>query len=101
MGLHVVTIAMTTGARAEQIGRLVADLLGFRYVNDEIIDRAAEHAGGSRREGGEGEHSPSLISRIMTAMGSGPPSECGVGLPAAEEVRPPRRDRRLVPAGLP
>ena len=40
MGLHVVTIAMTTGARAEQVGRLVAEHLGFQYINDEIIDRA-------------------------------------------------------------
>ena len=28
MGVQVVTIAMTTGARAEQVGRLVAECLG-------------------------------------------------------------------------
>jgi ribosomal protein L18 len=50
MGVQVVTIAMTTGARAEQVGRLVAERLGFQYINDEIIDRAAEHAGVSRQD---------------------------------------------------
>jgi len=33
MGLRVVTIAMSTGARAEQVGRLVAEHLGFQYYN--------------------------------------------------------------------
>ncbi len=96
MALRVVTIAMTTGARAEQVGRLVADQLGFRYVNDEIIDRAAEHAGVSRREVAEVERSPSLISRIMTAMGSGPLIEHGAGLLAAEEIDASPSYRRLI-----
>ncbi len=95
MALRVVTIAMTTGARAEQVGRLVADQLGFRYVNDEIIDRAAEHAGVSRREVAEVERSPSLISRIMTAMGSGPLIEHG-GLLAADEIDASPSYRRLI-----
>jgi len=96
MALRVVTIAMTTGARAEQVGRLVADQLGFRYVNDEIIDRAAEHAGVSRREVAEVERSPSLISRIMTAIGSGPLIEHGAGLLAAEEIDASPSYRRLI-----
>ena len=96
MAVRVVTIAMTTGARAEQVGRLVADQLGFRYVNDEIIDRAAEHAGVSRREVAEVERSPSLIRRIMTAMGSAPLSEFGAGLLAAEEIDASPSYRRLI-----
>ena len=86
MGVQVVTIAMTTGARAEQVGRLVAERLGFQYINDEIIDRAAEHAGVSRQEMAQVEHSPSLISRIITAIGSTPFNESGAGLLAAEEI---------------
>ena len=96
MALRVVTIAMTTGARAEQVGRLVAERLGFQYINDEIIDRAAEHAGVSRREVAEVERSPSLISRIMTAMGSGPLIEHGAGLLAAEEIDASPSYRRLI-----
>jgi len=75
MGAEVVTIAMTTGARAEQIGHLVAEHLGFRYVNDAIIDRAAEHAGVSRQAVAEVEHSPTLISRIMNSLAAGMSAE--------------------------
>jgi len=62
---------MTTGAHAEEIGRLVAEELGFRYVNNEIIDRAAAQAGVSPQEVAEVERSPSLITRIMNALGAG------------------------------
>src|SRR2546427_9150854 len=96
MGVQVVTIAMTTGARAEQVGRLVAERLGFQYINDEIIDRAAEHAGVSRREVAEVERSPSLISRIITAIGSGPLNEYGTGLLAADEIDASPSYRRLI-----
>ena len=50
MGFQVVTIAMMTGASAERIGRLAAEQLGFQFVNNEILDRAAEHAGVSRQD---------------------------------------------------
>ena len=96
MGVQVVTIAMTTGARAEQVGRLVAERLGFQYINDEIIDRAAEHAGVSRQDVAQVEHSPSLISRIITAIGSAPFTESGAALLAAEEIDASPSYRRLI-----
>ena len=71
MSLQVITVAMTTGAQAPQVARLVAQQLGYQYVNDEIIDRAAAHAGVSRGEVEEVERSPSLLGRIMTALASG------------------------------
>jgi cytidylate kinase len=70
MGAQIVTIAMTTGAAAETIGRLVADRLGFLHVSDEIIDGAAAKAGVSRETVAEVERSPSLMSRIMMALAS-------------------------------
>lgn len=33
MASHVVTIAMTTGTRAEQVSRLVAQHLGFQFIS--------------------------------------------------------------------
>src|SRR5881409_1720150 len=96
MGSQVVTIAMTTGARAEQVGRLVAEHLGFQYINDEIIDGAAEHAGVSRNEVARVEHSQSLISRIIMAMGSGAIREAGAGLLTPDDVDPSPSYRRLI-----
>jgi uncharacterized protein len=75
MGSQIVTIAMTTGANAEAIGPLVADRLGFQFVNDEIIDGAAARAGVSRAAVAEVERSPSLMSRIMAALASGAVAE--------------------------
>lgn len=45
MSRDVVCISYATGAGGEEIGRLVADRLGFVYVNQEIIARAAERGG--------------------------------------------------------
>jgi cytidylate kinase len=94
---QVVTIAMMTGASAEQVGRLAAEQLGYQFVNNEILDRAAEHAGVSRQEVAEVEHSPSLISRIMSAIGGSvvPPEYAGPPL-TQDEIDPSPSYRRLI-----
>jgi uncharacterized protein len=96
MGVHVVTIAMTTGAHADQVGRLVAEHLGFQYISDEIIDRAAKHAGVSPQEVAEVEHSQSLIRRIMTALGLLALPELGMSPLPPEEIDPSPSYRRLI-----
>ena len=98
MGAEVVTIAMTTGARAEQIGRLVAEQLGFRYVNDEIIDRAAEQAGVSRQDVAEVEHSPTLITRIMNSLAAGMAAEWSGRSLTGDEIDPSASYRGLIQA---
>lgn len=45
MSRSVICISRTTGALGEDLARIVADKLGFRYVDDEIVVRAAEVAG--------------------------------------------------------
>ena len=45
MSRSVVCISRTTGALGEDLARIVAEKLGFRYVDDEIVVRAAELAG--------------------------------------------------------
>jgi cytidylate kinase len=98
MAAEVVTIALTTGARAEQIGRLVAEHLGFRYVNDEIIDRAAEQAGVSRQAVAEVEQSPTLITRIMNSLAAGMAAEWSGRSLTGEEIDPSASYRRLIQA---
>jgi hypothetical protein len=96
MGAQVVTIAMTTGARAEETGRLVVDHLGFQYVSDQIINRAALHAGVSPEEVAEVERSPSLISRIINMLGAGAAPEYAGRWLAPEELDPSPTYRRLI-----
>ena len=97
MAVHVVTIAMTTGARADQVGRLVAEHLGFQYISDEIIGRAAQHAGVSPRDVAEVEHSQSLIRRIITATGLVALPELGMSPLPLEVIDPSASYRRLIP----
>jgi cytidylate kinase len=40
-----VCISHSSGAGGEEVGRIVADRLGFRYVDEELIARAAERGG--------------------------------------------------------
>jgi len=97
LGFQVVTIAMTTGANAERVGRLAAEQLGFQLVDNEILDRAAEQAGVSRQEVAEVEHSPSLISRIMSALGgSAAPIEYAGPPLTPDEIDPSPSYRRLI-----
>ena len=65
---QVITIAFADGARAEEIGRRLATELGFRYVDDQIVERAAEMAGVTPAEVAEVEHARSLVTRILTAL---------------------------------
>ena len=56
MACTVVTISRTLAAGGEEIGRAVAQELGFRYADEEIIIRAAEKAGVSPQTVAEKEH---------------------------------------------
>jgi cytidylate kinase len=67
---NVVTIAMATGAEAEQIGIDVARSLSFRYVNNSIIMRAAQREHVTPETIDQVEHSAPLIQRILATIGS-------------------------------
>jgi len=66
----VVTIAMATGAEAERIGTDVAEILGFRYVNNLIITRAAEKEHVTPETIDQVEHSVPLVQRILDSIGT-------------------------------
>ena len=44
MPVSTVCISHATGASGEEVGRLVADALGFRYVDEQILIAAADVA---------------------------------------------------------
>jgi hypothetical protein len=68
MAYRVVCISRMTAAGGEPIGRLVADRLGFRYVDDEVIALAAERAGLERAVLEAEEYHKSLLARLMDAL---------------------------------
>lgn len=87
----VVTFAWTDGAEAEPIARAVARRLGFRYVNNEIIDRAAQQAGADSKAVASVEHRQPLLSRIMRAIAIAGDAEVGVYDEAAADHSPEYR----------
>ena len=71
MACRVVCISRALGAGGEEVGRLVADRLGFLYIDEEIISRAAAKAGIDAQTVADEERRRSLISRVLEALGEG------------------------------
>ncbi len=64
-----VCISRTLGAGGEEIGREVAERLGFKFVDDEIILRAARKVNVDPGLVEQAEHRQPLIDRVLEWMG--------------------------------
>ena len=69
MTRSVICISRALGAGGEEIGQGVAKTLGYRYVDDDIIVRAAESAGITPGEMAKAERPPSLVKRLLDSLG--------------------------------
>ena len=67
---RVICISKVTGSGGDEIGRLVSEELGFRYVDDEIIARAAEKGGVSPSDVADAGRRKSLLHRVLDSLGS-------------------------------
>jgi cytidylate kinase len=65
----VVAISRAIGAEGERIGALVSERLGFRYVDEEIITRAAEKQGVDPSMIADAERRKSVIQRVLEGLG--------------------------------
>jgi cytidylate kinase len=87
---RVVCISHATGAEGEAIGRAVAERLGFLYVDEDIVARAAAKGGIDPGEVADEERRKSLAARVLEIMaqGGGETWAFGAGVPsgAGEEV---------------
>jgi cytidylate kinase len=86
MAATVITIARTAGAGAEDVARGVAGQLGFRYVDDEIIQEAAKRAGVSADIVEKTEHKKPLLERLVATLASGGIPEAGIAADASMAV---------------
>jgi uncharacterized protein len=91
---RVVCISHATGAGGEEVGRLVAERLGFLYVDEEIVARAAAKGGIEPAGVADEERRKSLAARLLEAIAQGggeawvvgPPPRTGEEL-GSDEVR--------------
>jgi cytidylate kinase len=79
-----VCISRAVGAGGEEVGRLVAQRLGFQYVDDEIVTQAAIRGGIDPAGVADEERRKTLVARVLEALahGSGevwPPGGSGIG----------------------
>lgn len=72
MSARVITIARQVGTTGEEVARGVATKLGFRFVDYQIIQQAAQEAGVSPETVSEAEHTPSLMTRLLESLARTP-----------------------------
>jgi len=72
---RAVCISREEGAGGTQVGRLVAERLGFQYVDEEIVARAAKKGGISPGDVADEERRKSALSRLLQEIGRGGAAE--------------------------
>jgi cytidylate kinase len=85
MATSVVCLSRTLAAGGEEIGRQVAARLGFRYVDEEIVLKAAEKENVDAQTVADAERRQTLIERLLEGIAATPldPIESGLIHPAA------------------
>jgi cytidylate kinase len=94
----VVCISHAAGAGGEEVGRLVAERLGFLYVDAEIVARAAAKGGVEPAEVASEERRKSLAARVLNAIaqGGGETWAMGGGVPLGAGDEPSSEDIRAL-----
>jgi len=99
MNRTVICVSHETGSGGTDLGRLVADKLGFRLVDEEIVTRAAESQNVSVDELADVERRKRLLTRIVREVAAGAvmgPAELFVTSYSAEPVPPKNSLRALI-----
>ena len=65
MARRVVCISLLVGGGGEEVGRAVADTLGYRLVDEEVLQRAAESSGVSVQELADVEHRTRFVDGLI------------------------------------
>lgn len=103
MPAQVVCLSLTTASLGEQIGNLVAERLSFRYVDEQVIERAAQLAQVDPKLVEAVEHRQPLLRGLMEKLAAARdlvgPATLAVGLPVFA-VSPGRQGYRATPDDL-
>jgi cytidylate kinase len=93
MAMRIVTIAHSEGAAGDSIGRGVAERLGFRYVDEQIIDDVAKRHGLDADLVADAERRRGFLTRFLEDLGRVPVVDLA-GAPGMLplETTVPRRD---------
>jgi cytidylate kinase len=92
---RVVCISHSTGSGGEEVGRLVAERLGFLYVDEEIVAQAAAKGGIDSEEVADEERRKSLAARVLDVIAQGG-SDLASGIPLRTGEEPSSDDVRAL-----
>jgi len=67
----VVCVSHTTGSAGEEVGKHVAERLGYLYVDEDIVARAAARGGVEPKDVADEERRKSLAARVLEALAEG------------------------------
>jgi cytidylate kinase len=97
---RVVTLSHATGAGGDTIGRTVAERLGFRYIDEEIITLAARKEGVDAAVVADAERRRSFLDRLFAGLAGGAVMDvaAGSGVLVPEAASAPRSEdvRKLI-----
>ena len=71
MAFSVICISHADGAGGRDVGRLVAERLGFRYVDEELVSQAAVRAGVDAADIADEERRKSWLRRLLDELAAG------------------------------
>lgn len=97
MPTHIVTISHAWGAGGESVGRAVAERMGYRYVNEEVITIAADKYGLEEAVVADAERRRGFLERIAEDL-SAPVMDSTGGILLSDVTTLSRRDdmRRFI-----
>ena len=98
MPKRVVAISHTNGAGGERIGRIAAEQLGFRYVDEEIISIAADKEGFEPQIIADAEKRKGALARLVEGLGKVSVAGTALGALTIREA-PELTARRAAAAG--
>lgn len=83
MACSVICVSHTTGSGGDAIGKKVAERLGYLYVDEEIVARAAAEGGLEHQDVADEERRKSFASRFLQTMAEGGGDAWMLGAPVA------------------
>ena len=97
MQTRVVTISHATGAGGNAIGRTVAERLGFRYIDDEIVAVAARKEGLDAALVADTERRKTFMERLFSGLAEAmDPAVVGGGILVSDTLTPDGTLRTLI-----
>ena len=80
---NVVCVSHTTGSGGDEVGKRVAERLGYLYVDEDIVARAAAQGGLEPRDVADEEQRKTFVRRTLDALAEGGGDALMLGAPVA------------------